>query len=58
MCILYSCSVPVILRTGNYLLVGERYMYTVVDGEAKELYLCEELVMETLMFVNKTKKEV
>ena len=44
-CILYGCSVPVILReikdpntqeTLHYELIGESYIYVLMDGEAVE----------------------
>ena len=35
-CILYGCSVPVILRNvnGNYKLIGECFLFGMMDGEA------------------------
>lgn len=37
-CILFGCNVPVILRqdsqTGRYELVGESYIYGIMEGEA------------------------
>jgi hypothetical protein len=45
--ILYGCSVPVILRPHPqdrkcYSLIGEAYVYEIMDGEALEMPFAEE----------------
>lgn len=50
-CILFGCSVPVILRKersgGHYTLVGEAYVHGMMDGEAMEYFGRRKLEEET-----------
>jgi len=47
--ILYGCSVPVVLRPSKergWLLVGECYVHGMMDGEAMEKVVAEEVIVE------------
>jgi len=50
-CVLYGCSVPVVLREKEengkkiWLLIGECYVHEIMDGEAVEDILEDEEVM-------------
>jgi hypothetical protein len=55
-CILYGCSVPVVLREHKTLddhyfeVVGESFVYGMMDGEAREGLLDEEVEAMTMTF--------
>ncbi|KAN0077633.1 Heterokaryon incompatibility protein (HET) domain containing protein [Elaphomyces granulatus] len=55
-CILFGCSVPVVLRVrdkkdgGGYLFVEEAYIYGKMDGEAITALTKEELAKKTMEF--------
>jgi hypothetical protein len=55
-CILFGCNVPVLLRKDlfdTYQLVGESYIYGIMDGEALDIH---DQVIETTWFDIRSRK--